>query len=116
MRFGKEIHLWMYVHIGGEYSVSDKFIVGVFDFDGTTGPGSETIRFLKRAEMEDKIEVISQDLPRSFIVTLERVYLSPISAATIRHRLEKARIGQTPSFWIHDDKQMKEDTDNHEDT
>lgn len=99
----------MYVHIGGEYSVSDKFIVGVFDFDGTTGPGSETIRFLKHAEKEDKIEVISQDLPRSFIVTLERVYLSPISATTIRHRLEKARREQRLSYWMHDEKLAKED-------
>ena len=90
----------MYVHIGGEYSVSDKFIVGVFDFDGTTGPESDTIKFLKRAEREDRIEVISHDLPRSFIVTLERVFLSPISAATIRHRLEKARLEQQPSYWL----------------
>lgn len=93
----------MYVHIGGEYSVSDKFIVGVFDFDGTTGPESDTIRFLKRAEREDRIEVISHDLPRSFIVTLERVFLSPISAATIRHRLEKARLEQQPSYWLQAD-------------
>jgi hypothetical protein len=61
------------------------------------------------------MEVISQDLPRSFIVTLERVYLSPISAATIRHRLEKAGKEQTPSFWIHDEKTTRENSDNHTD-
>jgi hypothetical protein len=77
----------MYVHIGGEYSVSDKLILGIFDFDATTEVGSETINFLKRAEVQDRIENVSPEIPRSFIVTLERVYLSPISVQTLRHRL-----------------------------
>lgn len=80
----------MYIHIGGEYSVSDRLIVGIFDFDETTHAGSETIQFLKSAQERDQIEHISSELPRSFVVTLERVYLSPISAATLRRRLHHA--------------------------
>ena len=77
----------MYIHIGGEYSVSDRLIVGIFDFDETTQAGSETIQFLNHAQTEDRIEHVSSELPRSFVVTVERVYLSPISAATLRRRL-----------------------------
>ena len=77
----------MYIHIGGEYTVSDRLIVGIFDFDQTTGEASATIDFLKQAEAEDRVENVSSELPRSFIVTVERVYLSPISAATLRRRL-----------------------------
>lgn len=83
----------MYVHIGGEYTISDRFIVGIFDFDGTTAKASETIEFLKRAEAEDRIEVVSPDIPRSFIVTLERIYVTPISAMTLRRRLLRHRNG-----------------------
>ncbi len=81
----------MYVHIGGEYSVSDKFIIGIFDFDGTTNGNSETIQYLKKAEQKDLVESVAEDLPRSFIVTLDRVYYSPISTATLRHRLRQKR-------------------------
>lgn len=77
----------MFLHIGGEYSISEHLIIGIFDFDAVTQAGSETIRFLKEAEMQEKIEHISSDLPRSFILTVERVYLSPISAQTLRQRL-----------------------------
>jgi hypothetical protein len=77
----------MYIHIGGEYSVSSRLIVGIFDFEETTQDGSLTRAFLKNAQDTDKIELISSDLPRSFIVTVERVYLSPISAATLRKRI-----------------------------
>jgi hypothetical protein len=79
----------MYVHIGGECTVSDKYILGIFDFDGTTAKDSETIRFLRRSELAGRVDVITPDLPRSFVVTLERVYLSPIAPATLRRRIER---------------------------
>ncbi len=79
----------MYVHIGGEYTVSDRYIIGIFDFDGTTHEASETIGFLKRAEADGKIELVSPDIPRSFVVTLDRVYVTPISAMTLRRRLQR---------------------------
>jgi extracellular matrix regulatory protein B len=77
----------MYVHIGGEYTVSDKFIVGIFDLDSTTVQPSVTIDFLNQAEQEERLETVSQDIPRSFVVTLDRVYLTPISTATLQARL-----------------------------
>jgi len=88
---------FMYIHIGGEYSVSDRLIVGIFDFDETTREGSDTIQFLKRAQELDRIENVSSELPRSFVVTLERIYLSPISPATLRRRL-KFKIDQHEMF------------------
>lgn len=77
----------MYVHIGGECTVSDKFIVGIFDFDGTTQEHSETRIFLRHAEENDRVEIVSPDIPRSFVVTLDRVYITPISVSTLRRRL-----------------------------
>lgn len=80
--------LKMYVHIGGSYTISDKYIIGIFDFDATTHEDSDTINFLKDAEQNGKVDIISNDLPRSFIVTMDRVYFSPINASTIRKRIE----------------------------
>ena len=77
----------MYVHIGGECTISDKFIVGIFDFDGTTTDGSETRSFLRHAEDEGRVEIVSPDIPRSFVVMLDRVYITPISVSTLRRRL-----------------------------
>lgn len=73
----------MYIHIGGEYTLSDKWIVGIFDIDQTTTYGTDTNNFLKKQEESGKLDIVSPDLPRSFVVTLDRVYLSPISAKTI---------------------------------
>lgn len=79
----------MYIHIGGDYSVSDRFIVGIFDFDSTTHQYSDTIKYLQYVEKNGSVDVISPDLPRSFIVTVDRVYISPLSASTIQKRLKR---------------------------
>ncbi|MDW7659035.1 MAG: DUF370 domain-containing protein [Bacillota bacterium] len=93
----------MYIHIGGTYAVSDKYILGVFDFDGTTQPGSDTIEYLRKAEMDSRVESVSPDLPRSFIVTLDRVYYSPIAATTIRRRMDRAVDAIKSGSWLHED-------------
>ena len=77
----------MYVHIGGECSIPDRFLVGVFDLDATTEASLDTRDFLSRAEREGRLDVLSADIPRSFVVTLDRVYLTPVAAATLRRRL-----------------------------
>jgi hypothetical protein len=77
----------MYVHIGGDYTISDSYIVGIFDIDQTTGGESDTVRYLNEAERSGRIEIVSPELPRSFVVTLDRVYISPLSVATIKKRL-----------------------------
>ncbi len=79
----------MFIHIGGEYTLSDKWIVGIFDIDQTTTYGSDTINFLRKQEDMGRLDIVSPDIPRSFVVTLDRVYLSPISAKTLLTRLQQ---------------------------
>lgn len=80
----------MFIHIGGESTVSDKYIVGIFDMEWMTVDSEETIDFIRQAEETGRVEVVSSEIPRSFVVTLDRVYLTPISVATLRRRIERA--------------------------
>src|SRR5690554_1462882 len=93
----REARQSMYLHLGGTYAISDKWIVGIFDIDQTTLKRSSTVDFLQQADKKGQIELISSDIPRSFIVTLEKVYLSPIASATLRKRLEQMRSIRTES-------------------
>lgn len=82
----------MYVHIGGDYTLSSRFIVGIFDMDAVTVHPEEnpTMAYLRTAELANRLETISFEIPRSMVVTLDKVYLSPVSSATLRNRLTKA--------------------------
>ncbi len=77
----------MFLHIGGEYTVLDRSIIGIFDFDASTHSDSSTIELLKKADAEQLLEYVSPDIPRSFILTEDRIYVSPVSAATLKLRL-----------------------------
>lgn len=80
----------MYIAIGGDFSVRDKSIVGIFDLDNTS-TSKRTREFLESCEKNGQI-VPCDDLPRSFILTcdygFDRIYLSPFSAKTLKNRLK----------------------------
>ena len=85
----------MYLHIGENVSVLSKNIIGIFDIDRTTTKG-ETRRFLSNSEQKGTSITISNDMPRSFIVTSDKeenndqkIYISPISASTLKLRSKK---------------------------
>lgn len=77
-----------YIHIGGEYSIPQRMIIGLFDLDGTTTELARGTReWLADAEARGMIEYVSDDIPRTYVLTFERVYVTSISVTTLRARL-----------------------------
>ena len=77
----------MYIHIGADVSIPAHWIMGIFDLDRLALTGA-TADFLKQAEEDNRLDLMTSELPRSLIVTMDRVFLSPVSTATLRTRLE----------------------------
>lgn len=78
----------MYLHLGQETILRTSDILGVFDLDTTT-LSKHTRDYLARAEKEGRVVTVTQELPKSFIVTANRdktIYLSQISAQTLKKR------------------------------
>ena len=80
----------MYLPIGNDMSVRAASVVGIFDMDNTT-TSPRTRLFLEKAQKEGMV-VPCDDLPKSYIVTVEygmtRVYESTLSAYTLEKRLK----------------------------
>ena len=80
----------MYLSIGNDMAVRDRAVIGIFDLDNTS-TSKRTREFLDRAEKEGQV-VPCDELPKSFIVTVEygflRVYLSSLSTQTLEKRLK----------------------------
>ena len=78
----------MFVNIGGDLSVRDNSIVGVFDLDKAR-QSKRSRAFLARAEADGSVLEVG-DEPKAFVLTqeygLERVYLTQLNAATIERR------------------------------
>lgn len=77
----------VYLHIGNNYSVNVHDIIGIFDMDNTTVTGT-TKKLLDKAEREKKLFLATYELPKTFIITSKKIYISQLSASTLRKRLE----------------------------
>ncbi|MDP4091922.1 MAG: DUF370 domain-containing protein [Bacillota bacterium] len=79
----------MFLHIGGDVVIPVKNIIAILDIDTTT-ISKDTKEFLRIAEEEGFIESISNDLPKSFVITenekKSKIFLSPISSVTLQKR------------------------------
>ena len=80
----------MYVNIGADKMVFSKDIVGVFDFDNTT-TSKITREYLKKCEKDKKSENAVTDIPHSFVVTGDKVYIAQASSQIIYKRIVRMR-------------------------
>ncbi|MCK8824523.1 extracellular matrix regulator RemB [Fuchsiella alkaliacetigena] len=75
----------MLLHLGNDYMIPVKDVVLIADFESTDSDDSRS--FLQTAKEEDFIEDFAGDKAKSFIVTDETIYYSPISSKTLRKRM-----------------------------
>lgn len=87
----------MYLHLGHDVMVRMDHVVGIFDLDNCT-ISKITRDYLAEAEKKGRVVNVSMELPKTFIVCRDpsskkhgdreeiTVYISQISAATLRKR------------------------------
>lgn len=87
----------MYLHIGNNYSVNMHDVVGIFDIENTT-VGKCTKKLLERSEKKHLCIYTTYEMPKSFVITMkdgeEKLYISQLSAYTIRKRMGDYIIGR----------------------
>ena len=80
----------MYLHLGQETVVRLREVVGIFDMENAT-ISKYTRQFLADAETGGRVCNVTMELPKSFVVCVDRdgtetVYISQISSATLLKR------------------------------
>lgn len=75
----------MYIYLGGDTAISTRDIIGVFDMDTST-VNKATRDYLTKAEKEKRVIYVNYELPKSFIVCREKIYVCPLNTATILKR------------------------------
>ena len=82
----------MYIHLGRDYVLNDRDIIGIFNLETTTiyPRGRE---FLNYAQKNGAVVSLSDELPQSYVLAdggvVDTVYLSELSSAVLRRRAEK---------------------------
>lgn len=76
----------MYLHLGGDTVVNSKNIIGVFDMDTST-VNKATRDYLSKAEKEKRVIYVNYELPKSFVVTEDKVFVGPLNTSTLLKRV-----------------------------
>jgi hypothetical protein len=77
-----------YLNIGSNKLIKKRDIIGIFDLDTST-VAAQTKRFLKKKETDRKLEYIGNDLPKAFVLTEDKIYITTLSAASLSGRGKK---------------------------
>ncbi len=91
----------VYLHIGNDYIVNSRNIVGIFDIENSS-TSALTRDYLAAAEKNKRVTYCTYELPKSFVVCFddktleERVYISKLSCATLLKRSKKAAFKEFP--------------------
>lgn len=80
----------MYLHLGNDFIVNEKDIIGIFDLEKTS-VSKNTRDFLANATKQKRVVNCTLEMPKSFAVTLdkdmtERVYISQLGCPTLYKR------------------------------
>ena len=75
----------MYIYLGGDTAISTRDIIGVFDMDTST-VNKATRDYLTKAEKEKRVIYVNYELPKSFIVCRDKIYVCPLNTATLFKR------------------------------
>ncbi len=79
----------MYLHLGNNYVIPEREIIGIFDMDNTT-ISKHTRNLLRLAEKGGKVTAVTSDLPKSFVLCRDgSVYLCQISPSALAGRAEQ---------------------------
>ena len=82
----------MYIHLGRDYVLNDRDIIGIFNLETTTiSPRGR--EFLNYAQKNGAVVSLSDELPQSYVLAdggvVDTVSLSELSSAVLRRRAEK---------------------------
>lgn len=81
----------MYIHLGRDYVLNDRDVIGIFSLETTTitPRGRE---FLNYAQKNGAVVTLSDDLPQCYVLAgapVDTVYLSELSSAAMKRRAEQ---------------------------
>ncbi len=75
----------MYLHLGRETLVMTGDLIAILDIDKATIK-KDSREFLKKATNRGDVINVTDELPKSFIITDEKVYISQLSPTTLKKR------------------------------
>ncbi|WP_353893299.1 extracellular matrix/biofilm biosynthesis regulator RemA family protein [Proteinivorax hydrogeniformans] len=80
----------MFLHLGGNIVISLKGVVGIFDYS-LNETSQTTNNYLNFEKDKEVIKIAENGDYKSFIITNNKIYLSPIATSTLKKRISSEK-------------------------
>ena len=80
----------MYIHLGRDYVLNDRDVIGIFNLETTT-TSPRGREFLNYAQKNGAVVSLSEELPQCYVLAdapVDTVYLSELSSTAMKKRTE----------------------------
>lgn len=81
----------MFIHLGGDMVLKAESIITIIDHQSKDA-SAENKAFLQENIDKKRTRAVTDDPPKSIVITEECIYLSPISSHTLKRRAETKTI------------------------
>ena len=78
----------MFLHLGGSVTVKADEVIGIFDIEACS-VSRVTAEFLNSCQKKGIVKYSSQDMPKSFIISKDKLYISNVSHSTVVKRAKE---------------------------
>jgi len=77
----------MYIHLGADVSLLKKSVIAVIDLEKEPPSGRNVTDFIRSEDESGRLQYLTDDLPKSVVVTDEGTFITSLSAQLIQKRL-----------------------------
>ncbi|MBO4242918.1 MAG: DUF370 domain-containing protein [Clostridiales bacterium] len=78
----------MYVHIGDDIAVRADTVTALIDMETVLPSQKDVINFINAEDEIGRLQYLTEDIPRSMILTTDKTYISSLSTEVLRRRFE----------------------------
>lgn len=78
----------MFIHLGENCVIRKKDMIAVFDIENTS-TSQITKEYLNKAGKMKKVIYVTEEMPKSFVVTEREIYISSLSPQTLIRRFSE---------------------------
>lgn len=80
----------MYVNIGGDAFISAQSVSVIVNLETVLPAQKAVTRFIEEEDDNNRLQYLTEDIPRTLIIANDRSYISSISSSVLRKRLESS--------------------------
>lgn len=78
----------MFIHIGNDLSVLKSSITAVVDLENVLPSQKDITEFIKREDEQGRLQYVTEEIPKSLVITDDKTYVCSLSANLILNRLK----------------------------